>query len=171
MSSNPVSRAEFEQVVAELADLRLQVRELRAAVHHEGSQDFEVVSSAASAGTSSPVLSASLAAGTDLPPARVEAAQQVGRWLRRGLNQEHRGLSGREKIDLASKVYIVVKDISGTVFDPPKILSSWANTKLLVSVDKQLGDSLFVGLPSKSEARIALSAAGLKIPDALTRHS
>ena len=98
------------------------------------------------------------------------AAQEIGAWIYRGLREQHRGLSGREKIDLASKLYVVVKDISGTVFDLTKVFNNWTGAKAVFSLDKQFGDSVFVGFPSKAEARIALSAAGLQIPDALTKH-
>ena len=170
MSSNWVTRSEFEQVLVELASLRLQVGELRAQSRRE-SEDFEVVSSAPA--SSAPELSATtsaVATSTDLSSERVAIAEQIGKWIRRGLNQQNRGLSGREKLDLASRIYVVVKDISGEIFDPPKVFNNWSGAKSLVSVDKQLGDSIFVGFPSKTEARIAVSAAGLKIPDALTKH-
>ena len=172
MSSDWVTRSEFERVLVELASLQLKVQELQSRL--DSGEDFEVVSSVAPSAadppssTSTPTTTA-VAAVTDLSPERVAVAEQIGQWIRRGLNQQNRGLSGREKVDLASKLYVVVRDINGTVFDPPKVFSSWSGAKALVSVDKQLGDSIFVGFPSKAEARLAVSAAGLKIPDALTK--
>ena len=105
--------------MTDLAALQLQVRELQLQQRVGG--EFEVASSVASAEpTPSPSTSAAVAAGTDLSPFGVAAAQEICAWIQRGLRQQHRGLSGREKIDLASKLYALVKDISGQVFDPPK---------------------------------------------------
>lgn len=168
MSSRAVSPRVVEELRAELAELRLQCASLQSRIEAVedrlgGASEFEVVSH--------PSSSAAAAAGADLPEARVQAAERVGAWLRRCLNDQPRGLSGRETVDLASRVYIVARDSSGTRFDPPKILSTWASTKPLVLVGGQpVADSIFVGLPSKSEARIALLAAGLQLPAELTRH-
>ena len=165
MSQRSVSRAEFDQLVSEFAVLRLQVQELQsqldsaAAPSEAGS--FSVVTSQSSTGA---------ALGADLPELRVQAAEQIGRWIRRALDQQHRGLSGREKVDLASRLYVVAKDIKGTVFDPPRVFDTWSEARALVTVGKQYGDSVFVGFPSKAEARIALGVAGLQIPAALSRH-
>eukprot|EP00435_Cladocopium_sp_Y103_P007514 s684_g2.t1 len=68
----------------------------------DSGEDFEVVSSVApSAADPSPSAStpttAAVAAGTDLSSERVAVAEQIGQWIRRGLNQQNRGLSGREK--------------------------------------------------------------------------
>ena len=129
--------------------------------------DFEVISSA----PSSSAARGAAAAGVDLPPHRVAAAEKIGAWIQRCLKDQPRGLSGREEIELASRVYLVVRDIHGTTYNPPKVFENWAGAKALCTLEKQLGDSVFVGLPSKAEARIAVSAAGLDIPPALTRHA
>ena len=166
MSQRAVSREEFDRVVGELASLRLQVQELQARLESGSSQtEFEVISSVAS-----PASTGAAALGADLPEARVQAAEQIGRWIRRALDQQRRGLSGREKVDLASRLYIVVRDISGNTFNPPKVFDTWSGAKHLVTLDRQYGDSIFVGFPSKAEARIALGVAGLQIPAALSRH-
>ncbi|CAK9095183.1 unnamed protein product, partial [Durusdinium trenchii] len=47
-----------------------------------------------------------------LPAFRVQAAEEIGRWLRRGLKGEHRGLSGREKIPQGNQYYLVVRDLT-----------------------------------------------------------
>lgn len=125
-----------------------------------------MVSEAPSAAASS---TAALAAGADLPAEPARAAEKIGAWIKRCLQNEHRGLSGREEIPLATKLYIVVRDIQGKLYNTPKVCNTWAETKTLCSLDKQFGDSIFVGLPTKAEARIAVRSAGLEVPVELTR--
>ena len=177
MSERFVSKQEFDQLCASFAELKVLCNELAARVieleasagkrSQSGSEksEFEVISSA----PSSSAAQSAAAAGTDLPSHRISAAEKIGAWIRRCLNDQPRGLSGREEIELASRVYLVVRDISGTTYNPPKVFDSWAGAKTLCTLDKQLGDSIFVGLPSRAEARIATRAAGLDIPSALTR--
>lgn len=55
--------------------------------------------------------------------------------------------------------------------NPPLIFFTWTEAKpLCVCVLRgQPSDSIFIGLPSKEEARVAISAAGLEFPAALQR--
>ena len=57
--------------------------------------------------------------------------------------------------------------MDGVEFNPPKVLYSWKETKAIVSRGSGFGNSIFVGLPTKADARLALETAKLKIPSAL----
>ena len=99
---------------------------------------------------------------------REAISKEVGKYLSRALAGGHRGNSGRDKIKLASRLYIIVRDFSGNVFrHPVKILSKFSDVKLLCSRQGDFGDSVFVGLPSLREARVCVASAGFSWPDDL----
>lgn len=161
-ASHQVSREEFLDVIAQLQSLSLRVEALEA-----GAEWGIVQSEPRATGT---VASPPTSTGSALDPARLQAAREIGQWILRCLAGKHRGLSGREKIPQASRLYLVVRDFEGTVHTPPLVFNSWRETSDRVSPHGQAGDSIFVGVPTKEEARLALSEARLEIPSALRRN-
>ena len=107
------------------------------------------------------------AASPGVPEERVEVARSVGVWILRCLQDLPRGSSGRNKIKEGSNFYLVIRTVDGVEFNPPKVLNSWKETKAIVSRGSGFGNSIFVGLPTKADARLALETAKLKIPSAL----
>ena len=98
---------------------------------------------------------------------RVKVAEDVGLFLARALSGGVRGTSGRERLSLASKIYIVCRDAAGLTFEEPLVTSSFSRVKELCFVGgrgSDPGQSVFVGLPSQAEVRLALSAARLPCP-------
>lgn len=87
-----------------------------------------------------------------IPPERLEIARCIGLWLKRSLADQHRGQSGREKINLQSRVYLVARDINRVCFNPPKVFFTWCEAKPLCKSSLGPGDAVFIGLPSKTEA-------------------
>lgn len=175
----------------ELAALRLEVARLRRVVERPHSfggsayQASEIGSEAAGTGAQSAggadfsVRSLDSSAGSSVPtgvggppfaeavlswPQREQIAAGVGAFLRRSLAGDHRGTSGREHLRLASRLWIVVRSITGEVFSPVRIFRSWGRAKELVKVGNSVGDSIFVGLPSEREARVCIQAADLVYP-------
>ena len=173
MSASLASPAEVESLRRELASLRALVGELKLRLETlEAQSEFSVVGNTppSSPGTRlAPEASPAGVTASSLGPDRVAAAQSIGAWLKRCLAGQRRGLSGREKIQQASRYYLVVRDSSGTDYNPPLVFASWKDTKDRVYVQGQPGDSIFVGIPTKEEGRIALLAAGLPVPAALNR--
>lgn len=94
-------------------------------------------------------------------------ARNIGLWLRRALNGADRGPSGRAEIGLASRIYLVCRDIEGGVHNPPLVFFTWAAARDRCVRQGDPGDSVFIGLPTKTEAEIALRSAGLSIPASL----
>ena len=171
--SGRVSRQEFASLADELEDLRQQLAVLRvdkeqlesrvAELEDEAAQrSYSVISECSSAVPVLPIQE-------DLPADRIEIAHRIGAWLRRCLDGRARGLSGRESLKQASSLYLVARDIKGNLFDPPKVCDSWAGTKPLVSNKGHLGESVFIGLPTKAESKIVVTAAGLRMPTALSQ--
>lgn len=97
---------------------------------------------------------------------REEVARQIGGFLRRSLDGQHRGPSGREQLrQLASRVYLVVRDFEGNVFDRPvRLFNRFQPVKQLCYKKGTWGDSIFIGLPSQREAYLAVVSAGLGWP-------
>eukprot|EP00435_Cladocopium_sp_Y103_P073950 s91_g46.t1 len=124
MSERWAPWTEFTALRAEVSELRhlcqvLQARVSELEQHSSGSgraSEFELITEPPAAED----ICAAVAAGADLPAERVRAAEKIGAWIKRCLQNEHRGLSGREEIPLATKLYIVVRDIRGQVYNPPK---------------------------------------------------
>ena len=87
--------------------------------HHTSS-----LPSAGSRGSPSGAASGSVAADVPGPPDgpfRQEIASEVGRFLGRALRGEHRGTSGRDRLALPSRYYIVLVDYQGTRLPEPAI--------------------------------------------------
>eukprot|EP00435_Cladocopium_sp_Y103_P042978 s3612_g12.t1 len=62
---------------------------------------------------------------------REEIADEIGRWLARNLEGHHRGLSGREKNPLGSKLWVVVRDYAGQIYTPVRVYRTWGSCKNL----------------------------------------
>ena len=99
---------------------------------------------------------------------REEICDQIGRFLARSIAGQHRGISGRERINLPSRLWIVVRDYSGQIYTPVKVVRNWTSAKVLVKPNNhECGDAVFVGLPSEREARRVVHAADLQWPAAI----
>ena len=95
---------------------------------------------------------------------RRAAAVSIGRFLRRSLDGERRGASGRSSVNLPSRVYVLCRDREGRLYNPVSIHRSFSSICPLVKSGSCCGDSIFVGLPSVWEAKVATEAAGLLWP-------
>lgn len=125
---------------------------------------------AVSAVTSGPAAAESTVAASDLSRERIEVAGDIGAWVKRCLAGQLRGLSGRERVQLASKYYLVFRTFDQAVHNPRLVFCSWREAKARVySSEGQPGDSVFVGLPTKAEARLVVQSAGFSEPSALRR--
>ena len=96
---------------------------------------------------------------------RTSIARDMGGFFSRALAGEHRGLSGRARNPLASKVYVVVRGASGEVYNPPLLLNSFGEARRYCESAGALQDSVFCGFPTLWEAKVACLAAGLAEPE------
>ena len=97
------------------------------------------VASAGSEVETAATQSGSTAAGYQVGSERETVARGIGKWIRRCLRGELRGLSGRERINLQSRIYLVVRDIQGQVHDPPLVLTAGSGVPKLSSLAKIQG--------------------------------
>ena len=114
--------------------------------------------------TSSPPASAATAGQSWAERERICA--EIGNFLCRALAGGHRGNSGREKLKLASRLYLVIRDFRGTVTTRPvRVVFKFSEVKeLCCSEGNNWGDSIFVGLPSQREGRAVCETAGFGWP-------
>lgn len=106
--------------------------------------------------TSAPLITAGVS-WTD----REAVCRGIGEWVKRCLAGLPRGTSGRDRIPLQSRFWVVVRGIDNQVHDPPLVFTNWTAAKRLVKIGDQTGDAIFYGVPSKTEAKITVEAAGL----------
>lgn len=173
MSSTPEDAALVEQLRRDLSSLQIEVAALHRTVSSlqdrlsnlEGRtlpDEFEILPS-----EPAPV-SAYIEAGYSVGSERQGIARDIGTWIRRALQGQRRGLSGRERISQGSRYYLVFRDFESQLHDPPLLFHSWSDCKSLVTPRNQLGDSLYIGLPTREESRIVCTSAGLNVPSGLT---
>ena len=174
--------------------LRVQALEARAAILEES--DFELVPPATPASSSGPaevaracparsVPAAATSSSSRLPPespedrnseapiaasdieARVALAKEIGFFLRRSIEGSYRGLSGRNRLRLQSKLYVAVSDSAGQPFAEPRVFNRLGDLRSAVFSRGNPGSATFIGFASQWEARLALEAAELSVPAAL----
>ena len=108
--------------------------------------------------------SPALGSEAELDPERVSIAAEAGLFLRRALDGTHRGSSGREKLRVSSRCYLLLRDHSGRCFNPAQLYHSWQAIKPLVKPAGDCGSSVFIGWPTVREAKICCEAAGVTWP-------
>lgn len=97
---------------------------------------------------------------------RSGVAIEAGKFVRRCLDGAHRGESGREKIKLQSRLYLVFRDFRGTIYNPVRVCNTFSECKALVKPDGHCGDSIFLGWPTQWEAKLCAREAGVAWPPA-----
>lgn len=96
---------------------------------------------------------------------REKICKEVGHFVRRALSGQHRGVSGRNRIKLASRLWLVFRTIQGVVHtEPCLLLHRFSEVKELCFEENETGDSVFIGLPSLREASWVAAAAGCSLP-------
>ena len=188
-------REEVEELRAELARVRRGLSELRlhpessaasysAGGYEESEETYSVISEAVERSAVVPAprqvnpsgLGCSAKASAPLPTSspsvlswetRDQIADQIGGFIARSVAGGHRGLSGRERNPLPSRLFVVVRDYAGQIYSPVKVVRTWQSAKVLVKRTHDVGDSIFGGFPSEREARRAVHTAGLVWPSVI----
>lgn len=150
-----MSQAEVRALRAEIGALRLVVEALEERVREleedrgcrvegseaerisswtEVSEERSVAAGSAAGFQSARTGGASLPTGSikvEGTEARLGLAKECGQFLVRALAGDYRQSSGRDRLRLASKVYVVLATFSGERCRPPKVLFSFAEVKQL----------------------------------------
>ena len=93
---------------------------------------------------------------------RAAACREIGLFLRRSLDGGHRGTSGRDRLPLQSRYWLVVRE----VFSPIKVCRSLSECAAACKRGSDCGDSIFVGLPARQDILSVCAAANLVYPTA-----
>ena len=96
---------------------------------------------------------------------RAAACREIGLFLRRSLDGAHRGTSGRDRLPLQSRYWLVVRDFRGEVFSPIKVCRSFSECAACCKRVSDCGDSIFVGLPARQDILSVCAAANLVLPN------
>ena len=145
-----------ERLVAEASveALRLQVasvdRRLREVEHRDtaGSSSGYTVVSAPVGGASGAVVTGTGPIDPTSDSARRELAEEIGRFLRRCVQGFFRGSSGRDRLALQSRLYVVIADYQGNNFDPPLYFSAFAPVRSHCKEGSCCGRAIFIGFDS-----------------------
>ena len=150
---------DHQRTKARVEQLEQEIREFK-------SEGYEVVVDP-SVSLSASTLSPSGRVDKADPAARGALARQIGQFLRRALAGEFRGTSGRDRLNLQNRCYVVAADYLGTPINPPRFETQFAVVRDLCRRGQDPGRSVFVGFATKWEARIAVEEAGLIVPVSL----
>ena len=88
----------------------------------------------------------------------------IADYIKRCLRGDYRGTSGRDRIDLPSRIWLIFKDYNGVIYSPVKVCRSFTECRALVKRGEDCGSSIFVGLPSEREACRVAGQAGVAWP-------
>ncbi len=156
--------AEQGERIQRLESGRSEVAESERAV--EATELFERRSEAASfsALSSISVVSERLPVSKEDIEGRLQLARGCGAFLKRAIEGDFRGGSGRDRLRLPSEFYVVLADFNGTKVCPPKVIQNWAECRALCKAGGSCGKAVFLGFATKWEAKEALAAAGFAWP-------
>ena len=122
---------------------------------------YSVVGAAASSGqVAPPVATPSIAPDPQPWTERENICTGIGHWVLRCLADRPRGSSGRDRLVLSSRVWLVIRDFEGRVLEPARLYHRFSDCRGVVKRGSDLGLSIFVGLPSIREARVVAAVAG-----------
>ena len=98
---------------------------------------------------------------------RRELAAEIGRFLGRAAQGDYRGSSGRDRLRLANRCYIVVKTFEGSTLPTPLFTQQFSEVRRLCKRGNDCGAAVFVGLPTIWEAKVVIQHSGLPTPVSL----
>ncbi len=182
VGSDQVLRADLASLRAQIAALQTTVEDLVDRVERleiteaERGGEIEVASSWQAVSVTPSVNCAVAKPTVEDPVGFVEAsdnqgrerlAEQIGRFLGRAAKGEIRGSSGRDRLRLPNRCYLIVADFEGVRLQPPIYTQEFSEVRRRCKRGPALGNSIFVGLASRWEAEVAARHSGLPLPAAL----
>lgn len=99
--------------------------------------------------------------------AREALCAQIGGFIRRAVRGEHRGTSGRDRLRLANRCYLVFANFEGEIFSEPLFCNRFSEVAAVCKRQSDCGRAIFVGLPTLWEARSVCRSAGYDLPAGL----
>ena len=159
MSHSPLSLSALKAQLRALS-LRVLSLEERAAqaegrlasveesVREDSNGGFDLIAEASSSERASPAVRSQTqgsAADSEISSSDTQGrrllAEEIGRFLRRAVNGEHRGTSGRDRLKLQNRLYIVLSDFEG---------NRLSIIKGICKRGADCGSSIFVGFATRT---------------------
>ena len=179
MSSSEIRalRSEVESLRLLCSSLQVTVGELRDRVEVlEGSHRLSAAEAGASASAGyrepdsvsgfsvvSSVSSNSEPVAVSDKEGRAQLALHIGRYLKRALAGEYRGSSGRSRLNLANRLYLILADFEGQRITP-RVVREFSAVAAICKRGQATGNSIFIGFASQWEAQLACEEAGIEWP-------
>ncbi len=181
MSSSEVRalRAELEALRLSVEAVRESVEELRDRIDPLGGEeesvgrDFRRVSPSVAPSSSGysfvsqnpvPTTQPTHLLATADHEGRAALAREIGRFLVRCLEGSNRGQSGRARLKLPSRLYLILADYSGNRLSEPRVVRDFATASSICKRGPSCGQSIFVGFATEWEAKLACEEAGIAWP-------
>ena len=172
-----VPRSLLDSLCSQIQNLSLRVSDLerradRAESRSEAgasNSEFELISGGASVAEQPGSSSTASPGEVQLSDSegRRKLAEGIGRFLLRCVKGEHRGTSGRDRLKLQNRLYVILADFEGNLLSEPQVEFSFAPVKALCKRGGGPGRAIFVGFATKWEAKVALQTAGFAVPSCL----
>ena len=168
-----VVRAELEALQVKLNNLEEQVEEIGRA-EEESQERVPLAGSAlgrstlpSEAASWSAVSEGSSTAGAVEPEdrqGRERLAAEIGRWIRRALGGDFRGTSGRDRLRLQNRLYLIFSNFEGIALVPPLYVDRFSEVRRICKRGSDCGRAVFVGVAAQWEAEIVFREAGFHPP-------
>ena len=163
--------SEIERLSRQVASLSLRVENLEAERNREGGpyrtsdqgSSSYITSPVREQGRSAPQLG-ELPSSVSTRTEREALADHIGDWLgseTRGIRQ---GPSGRDRLNLQSRVYVLTRSHSGSLFDPVLVFHRVRDFQPYIGPGGKASRAVFIGFASEWEARRSVDRAGLQWP-------
>lgn len=98
---------------------------------------------------------------------REQLARTIGEFIRRSLDGLPRGPSGRDRLRLQNRYYLVFADFNGEQLEEPVFTERFSEIKDIVKRGNSAGASVFIGLPTLWESKIVFQTVGIPLPQRL----
>ena len=167
-----LQRAELNSLRSQLVSLQVALEDLVERVERlevAESEKFSAVSSVLDPREQSAVSSApstGLIDPKDTEGRRLLAAE-IGKFLGRAAQGDFRGSSGRDRLRVANRCYLVVKNFEGVALSTPLFTQQFSEVRRLCKRGNECGASVFIGLATIWEAKVAIRHSGLPVPASL----
>lgn len=96
--------------------------------------------------------------------ARQNLALQIGQFIRRALAGEPLGSSGRDRLSLQNRCYLVFAEYEGNHLRPPLFTRQFSDVRERCKRGSDCGRSIFIGLATQWEAVVVCEEAGVELP-------
>ncbi|CAE7651862.1 unnamed protein product [Symbiodinium sp. CCMP2456] len=137
---DPLSRAGSSSEFSVVTSTPPRTGSLRPA--NPPAQEYPLQASARGSTSAAPVIS---------DRERQQLADEIGDWLRRGLEDRGVGNSGRERLNLRSRIYVIARDHRGQCFDPVRVYSRLSDLRSHFGPGQDPGAAVFIGFASAWE--------------------